>query len=314
MLSVTLRQLEYAVAVARHGGVTAAAAALHVSQPALSVALAHLERDLGKPLFLRRRSGPMVPTSFGRAFLDDAARHLAGVAQMMQGEGAGNPPVRLACFADLAPVVLAPLLRALATALPGLAITPLSLGFEPLSEGLQQGQIDLAITYDLGSDGGFLRHELMRIAPHAVLPATHRLAKGATVSLADLADEPLILADQGLSLGHMRALFGQRGLTPTIAHRTATLELMRSFAANGLGVGLSYTRPAPDQSYDGRALALRPVRDAGPGEPVVLVQARANPLSHAAVQVADWIADRPFPLQSHGEDGRITPTSAGEST
>jgi DNA-binding transcriptional LysR family regulator len=314
MLSVTLRQLEYAVAVARHGGVTAAAAALHVSQPALSVALANLEHDLGKPLFLRRRNGPMVPTSFGRAFLDDAARHLAGVAQLMQGEGAGNPPVRLACFADLAPVLLAPLLRRLGQALPGIAVTPLSLGFEPLADGLLQGQIDLAITYDLGLDTGFLRHELMRIAPHAVLAATHPLAAGETVSLADLAAEPLILADQGLSLGHMRALFGHQGLNPTIAHRTATLELMRSFAANGLGVGLSYTRPAPDQSYDGRALALRPVRDAGPGEPVVLVQARANPLSHAAVQVADWITAQPFPLQSNGETERITADPKGEST
>ena len=39
MLSLTLRQIEYATATARHGGMTAAAAALHVSQPALSVAL-----------------------------------------------------------------------------------------------------------------------------------------------------------------------------------------------------------------------------------------------------------------------------------
>ena len=36
MLSVTLRQLEYAVGVARHGSVSAAAAALNVSQPSLS--------------------------------------------------------------------------------------------------------------------------------------------------------------------------------------------------------------------------------------------------------------------------------------
>ena len=52
MLSTTLRQLDYACAIARHGGLTAAAEALHVSQPALSVALAQIERQLGQQLFL----------------------------------------------------------------------------------------------------------------------------------------------------------------------------------------------------------------------------------------------------------------------
>lgn len=42
----------------------------------------------------------------------------------------------------------------------------------------------------------------------------------------------------------MRALFTRAGLVPQIAHRAASLELMRSFAANGLGVGISYSRPA----------------------------------------------------------------------
>ncbi|MCX8510044.1 MAG: LysR family transcriptional regulator, partial [Rhodobacteraceae bacterium] len=58
MLSITLRQLEYAVAVGRAESVTLAAEALHVSQPALSVALAQLEAQLGQPLFLRRPGGP----------------------------------------------------------------------------------------------------------------------------------------------------------------------------------------------------------------------------------------------------------------
>ena len=85
MLSVTLRQLEYVVAIGAHRSVSSAAAALHVSQPALSVALKQLEELLGKPLFLRRSGSPMIPTSFGRDFLagaarllDDAHRHVEG--------------------------------------------------------------------------------------------------------------------------------------------------------------------------------------------------------------------------------------------
>lgn len=284
MLSVTLRQLEYAVAVARHGTVTAAAEALAVSQPALSVAIAQLEAQLGKALFLRRSGGPITPTSFGRSFLDGAEARLADLSRLMDGEAARPLPVRLAVFEDLAPVLLAPILTRLAPA--DCPVDPLVLGFEAITEGLRRGTIDLAVTYDLGLGPAIDRQVLARIVPHAVLAAGHPLARRAGVSLAELAAEPLILADQGLSLGHVRALFSTRGLSPRIAHRTATLELMRSFAANGMGVGLSWTRPAPGQSYDGSPLVTRPLLDAGGGEPVVLATLPANPRSAPANRLA----------------------------
>ena len=288
MLSITLRQLEYAVAVARSESVTLAAERLHVSQPALSVALAQLEAHLGKPLFLRRPGGPMRPTGFGRAFLDRAEAILADITGLTAG-GTTAAPVTLACFEDLAPLILAPLLARARKDCPDIRITPLVAGFETLSDHLARGRADLAITYDLGLDAGFARQDIARLSPHAVLAADHALATRTSLSLSDLAAHPLILADQGLSVGHMRALFTRAGLVPQIAHRAASLELMRSFAANGLGIGLSYSRPAPGQSYDGRALVTCPITDAGPGEPVVLVRHRSNPLSASAESLAALI-------------------------
>lgn len=294
MLSITLRQLEYAVAVRRAESVTLAAERLHVSQPALSVALAQIEAHLGKPLFLRRPGGPMLATGFGRAFLDRAEAVLADMAVLTETAAA---PVTLACFEDLAPLILAPLLARARTQCPDIRITPLVADFEVLADLLARGRADLAITYDLGLDASFAREEIARLGPHAILAADHPLAARTSLSLADLASQPLILADQGLSVGHMRALFTRAGLTPQIAHRAASLELMRSFAANGLGVGLSYTRPAPGQSYDGQDLVARPVDDAGPGEPVVLVRHRANPLPASADRLAALIAAAQLPLQ-----------------
>lgn len=293
MLSVTLRQLEYATAVARHESVTLAAGALNVSQPALSVALSQLEGHLGKPLFLRRPGGPMRPTSFGRAFLDRAEAILADLARLTEGADAPSP-VTLACFEDLAPLILAPLLARARTACPDIRITPLVAGFESLADHVARGRADLALTYDLGLAHTLARTEIARLAPHAVMAADHPLAGRSGLSLADLAAEPLILADQGLSVGHMRALFTRAGLVPQIAHRAASLELMRSFAANGLGVGISYSRPAPTVSYDGQVLVTRPIRDAGAGEPVVLVQNRANPLSPSARRIAALVEGLPL--------------------
>lgn len=290
MLSITLRQLEYATAVARTESVSLAAELLHVSQPALSVALSQLEAHLGQPLFLRRPGGPMRPTSFGRSFLEGAERILTDLTRLTEGTDLRPVPVTLGCFEDLAALVLAPLLAHLAAEAPDIAVTASVGGFESLSDDLARGRTDLAITYDLGLDQRFIRTEIARLSPHAVLAPDHPLARKKALRLADLAAEPLILADQGLSLGHMRALFTRAGLTPRIAHRAASLETMRSFAANGLGVGLSYTRPAPDQSYDGRPLVTRPVTDAGEGEPIVLVRYSENPLSASATRLGDLIA------------------------
>lgn len=294
MLSITLRQLEYATAVARHGSVTLAASALHVSQPALSVAIAQLEAQLGKPLFLRRSGGPITPTSFGRSFLDQAETHLTALSRLMTPQDTLTD-TRLACFEDLAPVFLAPLLRHLG---PTHRITPQVLGFEALTEALRRGQIDLALTYDLGLASGISKTPLLAIQPHAILPPGHPLAAHDTLTLDQIAPHALILADQGLSLGHMRALFSQRGLAPRIAHRTPTLDLMRSFAANGLGIGLSYTNPAPKVSADGQPLVTRPITDTGPGEAVVLARLTANPLSPSASHLAATIADLLPRLQS----------------
>lgn len=67
------RQLEYFLAVVDHGGMTAAATALHVTQPSLSQAIRLLERELGGRLFHRLPRGVEL-TSAGRALLEPARR------------------------------------------------------------------------------------------------------------------------------------------------------------------------------------------------------------------------------------------------
>lgn len=286
MLSVTLRQIEYATAAARHGGVTAAAAALNVSQPALSVALAQLEQVLGQPLFHRRPGGRITPTPFGSHWLESAQAQLDGLAHLMSGAETPALPVRLAIFEDLAPAYLGPLLRRLREDAPDLRLEPMVLGFEDLAEALKAGKADLALTWDLGLGPAVDRQVLARVAPHAILAGDHPLAhRRATVTLAALAKEPLVLTDQGLSLGHMRGLFAQAGLQPVIAHRVASLDLMRSLAANGIGIGLSYSRPHQRRSHDGMVFVAKPVTDAGT-EAIVLAHAAGTALPVQAERLA----------------------------
>lgn len=288
MLSLTLRQVEYAVAVARHGGMSAAAMALNVSQPALSVSLAQLEAGLGTALFLRRRGGRLQPSPFGHRWLAEAESGLGQMRRLADPSALQSFPLRLALFEDLAPSCLAPLLALVASQAPGLRLEARLMGFEALLAALRDGQVDFALTWDLGLESDIDRQVMGRIPPHAVMAEGHPLAGRADLSLRDLADHPLILTDQGLSVGHMRALFSRAGLVPRIVHRTATLDLMRSFAANGLGVGLSYTNPAPRLSPDGLPLVTRPITDAGT-EALVLARLSATPADPASRALLDLL-------------------------
>jgi DNA-binding transcriptional LysR family regulator len=78
LMAMEIGQIEALVAVARLGGFTRAAAALNLSQPAVSRRLGLLEGELGAPLFERIPSG-IVLTAAGQAFLPHAEALLASM-------------------------------------------------------------------------------------------------------------------------------------------------------------------------------------------------------------------------------------------
>lgn len=280
MLYVSLRQLEYVVAVARAGSLTVAAQQVNVSQPALSVAITQVEEHLRQKLFLRRKGAPVTLTAYGRLFLSDAEALLADAAQLEDPRGLGRRRLErivLGVFEDLAPSHLAPLLRLLREQFPEVEIRTRVATFEVLAEAILAGEIDLALTYDLGLDSSFQRELYAEVSPQAWFQPDDPLAKRDKVRLADLVDRPLILSDQGLSIRHMLGLFRSVGVTPHVVHRAASVEVLRSLAANGEGVGISYTNPAGTISYDGKALVRVPITDAQAIEPIVLVHCGPQP-------------------------------------
>ena len=80
---MTIKQLEYVIAVVKHGSLSQAAANLYISQPTLSEGLQNLEEELGFPLFQRRHSG-MVLTPEGTTFVSDAQTVLEQINYMTQ--------------------------------------------------------------------------------------------------------------------------------------------------------------------------------------------------------------------------------------
>ena len=295
ILSLTLKQLRYAVAAADAGNVTQAAETLHVSQPSISVAIAQIEAQYGRKLFVRHKGEGVELTSFGSIFMRDARQILeqaARLGRLGQAAEVVSGTVTLGCFTDLAPYYVPALIGQFRKAMPSITVDFRDAGFDALAAQIGKGSIDLALTYDLGLGSGIERHTLIELRPYAMLPAQHPLARKTSVTLADLAKHPLILTDQALSWQHIVALFNAAGLEVDVAARASSFELQRSMVANGLGIAVAYTRPKSDQAYDGHKLAIRPISDKVPAQRILLAWARGEVLTPAASALRDFIKAR----------------------
>ena len=286
----TLRQLEYFVAVAEAGTVTGAALQVHLSQSAMSTALADLERAVGVPLLVRHHARGVTLTTAGEELLV-AARELLRQADDLDssaralGQGLTGR-LMIGCFAVLAPYVVPPVVAAVDEELPGLELEPVEETLDALDRGLSDGRFELAVTYDLGLGDAIERTELFSIRPHALLPASHRLASADAVSLADLSDEPFVLLDLPHSRDYFVDALRAAGVEPHIRYRTRSAETARALVGRGLGWSLLNLRPTTNQSVEGRRVVPKELADPVSALTVVLATRRDARLTRRAAAVA----------------------------
>lgn len=270
-------ELRWFLTLAGTEHVTDAAAALQVSQPTLSRALARLERELGAPLFDRhgRRLrlnvyGQTLREHAERAVgeIDQARAELADIADPDRGQ------VRLAFLHSFGAWLVPDLLRGFRTEAPGVRFV-LQQGYgEAIVTAVREGRADLAVTSPRPAGGDLGWHRLQEEKLYLAVPPGHRLAARARVRLASAAAESFIALDPSTELrGLTDALCRRAGFTPAIAFESAELATVRGMVAAGLGVAVS-PRPA----------------DAGEGGPVYVALADAD--ARRTIGLA-WAAGRP---------------------
>jgi len=238
----SLRQLSYFLAAAQYQSVQQAAAALHVSAPAVSAAIAHLEATLGVALFRRRHARGVILTEEGSAFAVQCrgilqnAREMASVGALDRHALSGQ--VRVGCLTTFAPLVIPALLREVKGKLPRARLTWAEGHHEYLIESLRTGTLDLAVLYDFEIPSG-IQSVTLRDAPlQAVLPASHALAANASLSPADLTTEPFILLDLPRTREYMLTAFSSHGVLPRITETVHSFSMLLGLVAAGHGFSL----------------------------------------------------------------------------
>jgi DNA-binding transcriptional LysR family regulator len=265
--SLTLRQLEYVVAVAQAGSLTKAASALHVSQSALSMAIADLERTLDVQLLVRQPRG-VRPTKVGQRVLADARRLLSGVGDLRNAARDAHESMSgelvIGCYSTLSPIVLPRVTAAFVDRHPGVDLRFVEGSHEFLEEQLRHGVLDLALMYRYGAElftpsPDLVRTKLHHSPPYVLLPPEHALADRTSLSLPELCAEPLVLFDLPPGGEYFRGLFAAEGLTPTVRFRTSSFEMVRALVARGLGYSILSQRTTIERSYEGRRYLVRPL-------------------------------------------------------
>jgi DNA-binding transcriptional LysR family regulator len=242
-----VRRLRVLHAVSTYGSVTAAAAALGYSAPAISQQLAALEREVGMRLTERVGRGIELTPAAGilvahtdalLAGLDAAESDLAALRDQVSGR------VALAAFPSAAATFVPAAWAALARTAPHVRLDLTEMEPEESLPAVLRGETDIAVghEYDLlprPLDPLFERRDLLRDPVLIALPAHHPLATAATVPLSALAGLPFLAPRSNTSCAEMiQRACARAGFVPTIVARATDFAVLLSLVAAGAGVTL----------------------------------------------------------------------------
>jgi DNA-binding transcriptional LysR family regulator len=254
---MNLRQLQYFVAVAEEGGFRQAAARVHVAQPALSRQIQAMESELGLVL-LDRSSRRVALTPAGEAYVRAVGAVLRDVARSVRR-------ARLASVGHVGRCVIAASRPALArshlsrtaervtTRFPEIELTITEADVPDQWEMLGRGDVDLVVGLAAPPEARGIAVEPLwsDTVRCALLPSDHPLAGRASLRLADLRGETIIVMEPALTpemWGPVERALDRAGIAPPQRRTARSMSGMRALVAAGHGwspVSDSYLEQPP---------------------------------------------------------------------
>jgi len=285
---LSLRQLQYVVAVADSLGFHKAAALCHVSQPTLSAQVALLESVLGVRLFERDRRRVLV-TPAGADLVARARRVLLEVDDLLATASRAQAPfsgtLRLGVIPTLAPYLLPEVTPAIRKKYPALALEFHEEKTADIVRGLAEGTLDAGIAAQEAELGDAAQAAILRDDFVVALPKQHPLAKKAKLALADLEDETVLLLDEGHCFRDQALALCAKVHADVANFRATSLATLAQMVSSGAGVTLLPTLAVPVENRRGQ-LEIRPFSRPVPHRTVVLVWRKSSPFGSAFTELA----------------------------
>jgi len=246
---MNLQQLRYVREVARRGlNVSEAAAALHTSQPGVSKQIRSLEEELGTPIFVRQGRRFTAVTDAGREIVATIDRILAEVANLKtvgdEFAQTSRGTLTVAVTHTQARYALPAVVTAFKKRYREVKLKLLQGNPQQLARLVIDGEADLAIaTEALDEYPELLTLPCYQWHHCVVVPEGHPLARVKPLTLEAIAQYPLVTYDQTFAgRTSIDRTFAARGLAPEVALTALDSDVIKSYVALGLGVGIISSR------------------------------------------------------------------------
>lgn len=305
--SIDSTELRILHALATTGSLTAAAASLNLSQPAVSQRIKRVETRIGVPLIERSGRGIRLTTAgtiladHGRTVVAEIDAALAAIDDL-RGERAGT--LRLVGFPSASATLVPDLMRRLAQEAPNVALQYREAEPPEATSMLRDGEVDCALIFDY--EGAAVLPAGSAFAPlwreEVRLVVSHERGCDPELSSAKLED---FAADHWIAgcekcRGHLLTAAGEAGFEPDIIQETDNVPAMLAMAAAGgavalvPGLALAAARSLPD---DARTLELDPPRHRTIGL-VAMVTANESPQVRLAKRLFAGVNGSKWGLES----------------
>ncbi len=313
-LPFSLRQLQYALAVAETLSFRRAAERCHVAQPSLSAQIAQLEDALGVQLFERNRRRVLVSAA-GKQLLDRARDLLSGADDLVTAAKQAADPLtgtlRIGIIPTISPYLLPSLTPALRAAYPRLSVVWVEEKTPVLAKQLQSGSVDAAIVALEAELGDVESETLANDRFWLAAPPGHPLtAKRTPAKLGELRQAPVLLLDEGHCLREQALSLCQTARAEETEFRATSLTTLAQMVAGGAGVTLLPELAAPTEG-DRAGLSLRPFDEPVPHRTIALVWRRRSAIA-AALRKLGAAMRRAYPRRRGAPRGWAPPSAARE--
>jgi LysR family cys regulon transcriptional activator len=242
---MNLQQLKYLREIVRQNlHVSDAAGALFTSQPGISKQVKLLEEELGVEIFVRSGKRIVAMTEPGKAILDIAERilqeaeNLKSVGEEFQQQDSGK--LILATTHTQARYVLPPVVKQFIKQYPKVGLGLHQGNPTQIAEQVLHGEADVAIaTEALTRYDGLLTLPCFEWHHCVIVPPKHPLLKEKKLTLASLAEYPIVTYDHAFS-GRARIdeAFAQAGIEPNIALTAIDADVIKTYVELGMGIGI----------------------------------------------------------------------------
>lgn len=257
--------MTYFTTALRHGNIAKAAAELNIAASAVATAIDQVEAAFDLTLITRQRSRGIQANASGRAVAQKLERLLEDYRAVL-AEGADlkhalSGTLRIGYYAPIAPAFLPPIL---ASCLPQDSDVVLHLDEcdnDSAQDGLLNGTYDviLFVSEDVRPSVEF--DVLIEAPAYCLVPWNHPLATQSSVTMAEVAAQPLVVLNRPVAAAYYEGLFRSHAFDISVAAYATSTEMVRSLVGAGYGCAILNMQPLTATSYCGAQVIGLPICD-----------------------------------------------------